>query len=106
MVVTTGIEIELTFLLLLTFIGQTLFARFEIETPRWRLIVKWLVLYAVTLGLHPVIGHWALAAPALAGTVGLAVHFSWCRRHGIHPFTAEPLPRYYALRGWRWPPSG
>jgi hypothetical protein len=32
--------------------------------------------------------------------VGLIAHFTYLRRHGINPWTAEPKDKYYALRGW------
>ncbi|HXE89636.1 MAG TPA: hypothetical protein VNK82_01595 [Terriglobales bacterium] len=40
---------------------------------------------------------WLVAMAA----IGLSVHFWWTRKHGIHPLTAEPKEKYYALRGWK-----
>ena len=45
-----GIELELLVLLVLSVVAKSVFARFEIETPAWRKILKWFVLIAVTLG--------------------------------------------------------
>ena len=97
-----GIELELAVLLGLFVLGSEIFARFEIETPAWRKILKWSILIALTLGLYPVIGHWAAVVPVVLGLFGLAFHFIWCRRHGIHPLKATPKRRYYELRGWAW----
>lgn len=57
-----GIELELFILLLLSKLGQTLFAKFEIETQRWRQIFKWMILHGGTIGLYFLVGHWAPAA--------------------------------------------
>ena len=97
-----GVELELLVLLALSVIGQSIFARFEIETPAWRKILKWLVVIAVTLSLYYAIGHWALIFPILLGAAGLTFHFGWCRRHGIDPVRATPQRTYYQLRGWQW----
>jgi hypothetical protein len=100
-----GVEVELAVLLVLTCVGQTVFARFEIETATWRKRLKWFVVYALTLGFYAGAGHWAAAVPVFLGGLGVAGHVVWCRRHQIHPLTAQTLERYYALRGWRWPPQ-
>ena len=96
-------ELELWILLALQTIGTSYFAVFEIETPPWRKLLKWSILIGVTMGLTPLVGHWALVFPGGLAIVGLTFHFTFLRRHGIHPFTANPRRRYYDLRGWRWP---
>jgi|SRR5262245_24524853 len=98
-----GIELELAVLLALSIVGQSTFARFEIETPAVRKILKWFVLAAVTLGLSRVIGHWAILVPVALGTAGATFHLIWCRRNGIDPIRATPARKYYQLRGWSWP---
>ena len=98
-----GIELELLVLLAITIVGASAFARFEIETPAWRKILKWTIVVAATLGLYALVGHWALALPLGAWVAGTTVHFIWCRRNGIDPIRATPSRRYYELRGWRWP---
>jgi hypothetical protein len=98
-----GIELELGVLLAISIVGQSTFARFEIETPAWRKILKWAIITGITGGLYAAAGHWALAFPAVAAAAGLTVHFTWCRRHGIDPVHATPMHKYYALRGWTLP---
>lgn len=95
-----GIELELGVLLALHILGSQLFARFEIETPAWRKILKWTLLVALTLGLYAAVGHWALVLPIAGALAGLTFHLVWCRRNGIHPLKATPRDRYYELRGW------
>ena len=98
-----GVELELSVLLLMSVVGQSTFARFALEVPAWRQILKWLVLTVATLGLHRAAGHWALVFPMLLIAIGMPVHWVWCRRHGIDPIRASPLRKYYELRHWTWP---
>ena len=98
-----GIEFELGVLLLVLLFGAEIFAPFEVETPAWRKILKWSFVIALTLVLHQFIGHWAALVPVGVGSLGLVVHFVWCRKNGIHPLRATPRRRYYRLRGWDWP---
>ena len=98
-----GIELELYVLLALFVLGTLIFDVFEVETARWRKILKWFIVSAGTIGLYHVVGHRALAFPLVLGMVGTAFHFSWCRKHGIHPIHATPRRKYYELRGWSWP---
>jgi hypothetical protein len=52
-----GVELELTALLVFAVLGQSTFARFEIETPASRKILKWFMMAAITLGLSRLVGH-------------------------------------------------
>jgi len=97
-----GIELELFVLLAIAVIGQSTFARFEIETPASRKILKWSIVVGVTLALYRFAGHWALLFPLGMGIAGTVFHFAWCRRNGIDPIRAAPARRYYELRGWKW----
>ncbi|MBI3981920.1 MAG: hypothetical protein HY337_03350 [Gemmatimonadetes bacterium] len=98
-----GIELELGVLLAISIVGCPVFAVFEVETARWRKVLKWLIISGATVGLYYAIGHTALAVPLGLGVVGLSFHFWWCNKHGIHPLYATPRRRYYELRGWSWP---
>lgn len=98
----TGIAIELWALLALQTLGTSMFARFEVETPVWRKLLKWGMLIGVTVGLYSIVGHWALCFPLVILLLGLVVHFGYCRKHGIDPLRATPRRRYYELRGWEW----
>ena len=98
-----GVELELGVLLFIAILGPAAFAVFEIETPWWRKAFKWFLISTVTIGLHRVVGHWALAVPVGMLVAGCTFHFWWCRKNGIDPFRATPRDRYYRLRGWAWP---
>ena len=97
-----GVELELGVLLVLLTLGSSIFAVFEVETPAWRKTLKWLIVIAVTVGLYYLVGHLALLFPILAGGAGTVFHFTWCRKHGIHPIQATPRHKYYELRQWEW----
>ncbi len=98
-----GVELELAVVLLIVILGSSIFAVFEVETARWRKLLKLLIVAGGTVGLYYGVGHWALALPLGLAALGVAFHFVWCRRHGIHPLNATPRKKYYKLRGWTWP---
>jgi hypothetical protein len=98
-----GVELELAVLLAFAIVGQSTFARFEIETPAIRKIVKWFAMAGLTLLVYRFSGHWALLLPVVMGAAGTTFHFVWCRRNGIDPLRATPTRKYYELRGWAWP---
>ncbi|MBI3521063.1 MAG: hypothetical protein HY062_17115 [Bacteroidetes bacterium] len=97
-----GMEIELLELLILQLFAFVLFGRFEVETSAARRIIKWLVIYAITIGLYCWTGHWAALVPVLVTIPGTIYHIMWCKKNGIHPFKATPRKKYYQLRGWKW----
>ncbi len=97
-----GIELELIVLLVLQLSASSFFAKFEIETPAVRKIVKWLILDGVTVGLYYFIGHFALLFPVLILITGTIFHFRFCRKNGIDPLKATPKKKYYQLRHWKW----
>ena len=98
-----GVELELYVLLALLTLGSSIFAVFEVETPRWRKALKWLIIIVGTVGLYRAVGHLAVLFPVAAVGMGAIVHFRWCRKHRIHPIYATPRRRYYELRHWEWP---
>ena len=85
-----GIELELYILLVFLILGSSIFAVFEVETARWRKVLKWLIVCGGTVGLYYAVGHVALVFPIGAGTIGTAFHFWWCRKHNIDPIHATP----------------
>ena len=97
-----GIELEWFTLLVLHILGTSIFTAFEVETPWWRLGLKWAILIGLTYAVYFFFGHWALAVGIAAGLIGSTVHFTWCQRHKIDPIRATPRRKYYELRGWTW----
>jgi hypothetical protein len=84
-------------------LGTLFFRNFQGETPIAVTVKKWVVYFALVLVLSLIVGRpWSLVW-TLSPVFGLVVHCIWCFRHGIHPLTAEPRDKYYALRGWTHP---
>lgn len=97
-----GIELEWFSLLVLHVLGTSIFGRFEAETPWWRLTLKWAIIVSLTYVVYRFYGHWAMLVIVIPAFLGSAVHFTWCKKNGIHPLTAAPRRKYYELRGWAW----
>jgi hypothetical protein len=87
-------------------IGNILFGHFEAETPKWRRVLKVILMLAVTRAISAELGRpWSyLFIGVLVGFV-LTIHAWWLPRNAINGWTGEPKARYYALRGWRLPDS-
>jgi hypothetical protein len=96
------VKLELLVLLIVQLFASNLFVHFEIETPAFRKILKWLFMDAATIGLYYVVGHWSLLLPTLMLTAGTTFHIIWCKKRGIDPLRATPKRKYYELRGWKW----
>ena len=96
-------ELELITLLIIQTIFISAFARFEIETPLIRKLVKWFIIDGITIGLYFLVGHWAVIFPILGLVPGTIYHFTWCKKYGINPIKATPIKKYYELRGWKFP---
>lgn len=97
-----GIELELIILLIIQAFANSFFAKFEIETPAWKKLLKWLLIDTITLGLYYIIGHYAIILPFVLIAAGTIIHFRICRKNGIDPLNATPRKKYYNLRGWKW----
>lgn len=95
-------EIELIELMVIQLLASNFFGRFEVETPAFRKIIKWLIIDGITIGLYYWFYHWALIFPVVAMIPGTIYHFTWCKKNGIDPLKATPRKKYYELRGWKW----
>ena len=87
-----GVELELYVLLALMTLGMSMFAVFEVETPRWRKVLKWSILIVGTVGLYYAVGHVAVLLPIAAVAVGglvIAVIFWWPRDASDSGVTAQ-----------------
>ena len=87
-------------------IGNILFGHFEAETPKWRRVLKVILMLAVTRTISAELGRpWSYLFIGGLIVFVLIVHAWWLPRNGINGWTGEPKARYYALRGWRLPNS-
>lgn len=79
-------------------VGGVCFGRFEQHKPRWRRVLKQVLVLAVFVTLERLAGR--VGVYALLGLAGVAfayVHGWWLPRRGINGWTAEPYDRYLAL---------
>jgi hypothetical protein len=83
-------------------VGGILFGRFEQHKPRWRRVLKVVVVLAVILVLSTTIGRlWAYGVLMLPLLAAAWVHLYWLPKHGINGWTAEPYDKYLELvRSW------
>jgi len=87
-------------------IGNILFGHFEAETPKWRRVLKVILMLAVTRAISTELGRpWSYLFIGVLIVFVLIVHAWWLPRNGINGWTGEPKARYYALRGWPLPSS-
>jgi L-asparagine transporter-like permease len=88
-------------------VGNILFGHWEVETPKWRRLLKFLIVLAVTILLSRTFGRlWAFIFVGILALAALIVHGFWLPwRYGINGWTGEPKEKYYALRGWKYPPG-
>ena len=54
-----GVELELYVLLAILILGASIFDVFEVETARWRKVLKRLIITGGTVGLYYTVGHLA-----------------------------------------------
>jgi hypothetical protein len=81
--------------------GLILFGHFERHTAIWRRFAKLIVVCGVTALLYRFVGPvWGWIWIFGSFGLGVSVHVWLMQRHGINWLTAEPLDKYYALRGW------
>ena len=87
-------------------IGNNLFGQWVEETPKWRRLLKFILFLGLTLAVSAGIGRqWAFLLLALLVIGVVIIHAWWLPRHGINGWTGEPKEKYYALRGWKYPPG-
>ncbi|HRG56461.1 MAG TPA: hypothetical protein PLG56_10505 [Lacunisphaera sp.] len=89
----------------LTAVGTILMGHWEEGTPKWRRVLKPFVLAGLSVLISATAGRaWFFGFLGLLSVAVLVIHAWWLPRKGIHGWTAEPKEKYYALRGWKWPP--
>ena len=87
--------------------GNILFGHWEAETPRWRRLLKFVIVLALTVLFSTAFGRfWAFLFVGALALAAVIVHAFWLPwRYGINGWTGEPKEKYYALRGWKYPPA-
>lgn len=79
-------------------VGSVCFGRFEQHKPRWRRVLKQVVVLALMLTLEFTLGRaWVYGVLTFMGVVAAVIHLWWLPKHGINGWTAEPYEKYLAL---------
>jgi hypothetical protein len=90
----------------ITAVGTLVWGHWEEHTPKWRRIGKIVVLCGLSVLVSATAGRfWFFVLLAVLAAIVLLIHAWWLPRKGINGWTGEPRERYYALRGWKWPPE-
>ena len=93
---------DLFLVAVLHLVGHILFGVFAERSSVSRKLIKVAFLLGSTALIWAVFGQpystlWVVGLFSL----GIVFHLWWTLSHGIHPITAEPREKYYALRGWK-----
>jgi len=81
-------------------LGSILFGHFEEHKPKWRRILKVVVVLTIFVSVSATIGRpWAFGSLALPLAAALVIHVWWRPKHGINGWTGEPKEKYYDLIG-------
>ena len=87
-------------------VGGIFFSHFEVQTPKWRKVLKLIFCISITLMLSVTVGRaWALSFLGVMLLFVLYIHGFWLPSKGINGWTAEPKDKYYELRGWKKKPE-
>ncbi len=83
-------------------IGNILFGHFEEHKPKWRRLLKIILLLSIVVGVSATLGRpWAYALLALPLIGALVIHVWWLPKHGVNGWTGEPKQTYYELIGYK-----
>lgn len=106
MVTTSSMWMEVAVVATIFAVGNILFGHWEAQTPKWRRLLKFVLFVGLTLAISAWLGRrWTFAFLGLLGLIVVIIHAWWLPRHGINGWTGEPKEKYYALRGWKYPPA-
>ncbi len=87
-------------------VGGIMLRAFAECEPRLRCIAKVLLGGVIAVAISATAGRgWFFVALGAVAVAVIVIHAWWLPRQGINGWTAEPKEKYYALRGWPWPPK-
>ncbi len=81
-------------------LGSILFGHFEEHKPKWRRVLKVVLVLAIFVAVSATMGRpWAFGVLALPLGAAVVIHVWWLPSHGINGWTGEPKQKYYDLIG-------
>ena len=93
---------ELAVIFGISALGGIFFGHFEERTPRWRKVLKLILIGGASVMVSATAGRtWFFVLLAVICVLVVIVHAWWLPKKGINGWTAEPKDKYYALRGWK-----
>jgi hypothetical protein len=101
---TDTIWFDIAVVLAIFAVGTILFGHFEEHKPKWRRLLKVVVVLGIVVGLATMAGRfWAYVFLGIPLAGAAVIHLWWLPRHGINGWTGEPKEKYYALVKARFP---
>lgn len=83
-------------------VGNILFGHFEEGVPKWKRVVKFLLIIGLVALISETAGRTWVFIILGAMLLGVAIiHVWWLPRQGVNGWTGEPREKYYELRGWK-----
>jgi hypothetical protein len=96
---------ELAVVFGITAIGGIFFGHFEEHTPKWRRVLKVLLIGVVAVIVSATAGRiWFFVMIGVMSLAVIVIHVWWLPKNGVNGWTGEPRERYFALRGWKVKP--
>ena len=81
-------------------VGSILFGHFEEHKPKWRRLLKVVIVLTVVLTVSATAGRgWAFGILVIPLGAAVVIHAWWLPKNGVHGWTGEPKERYYELIG-------
>lgn len=97
---TNSLWFDVAIVMTLFAFGSILFGHFNEHKPKWRRLLKVVIVLTVILTVSATVGRaWAFGLMALLLSAALFVHFWWLSKHGINGWTGEPKEKFYELIG-------
>lgn len=97
---TDTLWLEIAVVMTLFAIGNILFGHFEEHKPKWRRLLKVVLVLAIVLGISTTAGReWAFGVLLLPLLGAAFIHIWWLPKRGVNGWTGEPKQRYYELIG-------
>jgi hypothetical protein len=82
-------------------VGNIVFGHFEEHRPKWRRLLKVVVVLAAFIALSEFAGRtWAFGLIGVMLVGALYIHAWWLPRRGVNGLTGEPRDRYYEIIGY------
>lgn len=99
---TDSLWFEVAIICAITAIGGIFMGHFEERTPKWKRVIKLLIIILIMTTLSATLGRiWAFGFLGAMVLAVLYIHGVWLPGKGINGWTGEPKDKYYELRGWK-----